>query len=166
MTNAYEWIKRIIKALFAPDDRHFASWIDKIAKKNQEILGPQTHGYLYMGVFYKPSDYPYRGKPKEVKVLHPSLSSQMDDWLKAKAAVEHEKALIRQTLSLVLEPCQTIQDIRDSLPECLIETIPELTRMERQREPAFTLSNNVRAMRQYEKILPKMEEYAAARFIS
>lgn len=163
MINAHQWIDQIIKCLFEPDHRRIQAWIDKIAEKNSEIQGQDVHGYLYAGVHYRPSNV--AGFITNKKPLHSSLAEDMENLLRAKRAVDVEKGKVSQTLFLLLEPCKSEQDIRDTLPECVVDCLPNLKRLERTAEPAFTVADNSRATRQYKKILPKMEEYSVARMI-
>lgn len=166
----YPIITHIIATIFAPEDRRLAGWIDRMCKANKEAyrpeLGPiagQLQGFIFNGVFYRPSDVtgPISGR----KALHMSLWGEMETLEKDKKFVDTDKQFVQQTLYSLLDPCQTEQDIRDALPECLINTLPTTSRLPRTREPAFTIEGNDRAMRQYLKILPKIEVYAAARMI-
>jgi hypothetical protein len=162
-------VNQIIKVLFASEDRRLTSWIDRMCRRNKEAYrgelpnAAQLQGFIFNGVFYRPSDVtgPISGR----KALHASLWSEMETLEKDKKIVDTERDFVRQTLYALMDPCSTDQDFRDALPECLIDTLPQLKRLSRTREPAFTIEGNARAIRQYEKMLPKIEVYAAARMI-
>jgi hypothetical protein len=163
-------IQHIIKTIFASEDRRLTSWIDRMCKRNQEAYRIESkgqmvpvQGFIFNGAFYRPSDItgPISGR----RALHGSLWSEMESLEKDKKLTDSDKGFIQQTLYALLDPCKTDQDIRDALPECLVSTLPQLNRYERTRSPAFTIEGNPRALRQYLKILPTIEDYAAARLI-
>lgn len=156
-------LDQIIKTLFAADDRRLTTWVDKLCKMHQEASRETVYGFLYAGVYYRPSNV--TGPVPHKRALHPSLYSDMETFLKGKRAVDDDKAFIRQTLFSLLDPCNTRQEIRDALPECLVDCLPNLKELNRQAEAAWSIQGNARALRQYEKILPKMEIYSAARLI-
>lgn len=168
-SSAFPIINQIIKTLFASEDRRLSSWIDRMCRRNREAYrdtlpnANQLQGFIFNGVFYRPSDV--QGPISGRKALHASLWSEMETLEKDKKIVATERDFVRQTLYALLDPCSTDQDIRDALPECLVDTLPQLKRLERTRQPAFTIEGNARAVRQYEKMLPKIEVYAAARMI-
>lgn len=163
MRNAHEWISKIIGCLFEPDNRRLQAWIDQICDKNTEFVGKDVHGYLYAGDFYRPSNVV--GRITNKTPLHSSLSTDMEEFLYSKKLVDIEKGKVSQTLFMLLEPCVVEQDIRNTLPECIVDCLSDLKRWPRTKEPAFTIADNPRAIRQYEKLLPKMEEYSVARML-
>lgn len=165
MQNTHQWIDPILKELFGPDHRRLTAWIDRLCEKNSEIVGKDVHGFIYAGIFYRPSNV--IGRITQHQVLHSSLDPDMQDFLLSKKVVDIEKTKLRQVLFMLLEPCNNQLDIRDTLPECVIDCIPDLRKFfpNRTRDPAFTIAHNPRAMRLFNKLLPKMEEYSVARMI-
>jgi hypothetical protein len=89
----------------------------------------------------------------------------MDLLVADQAIVDDNRAYVQQSLVNLFDPCESLQDMRDTLPECLVGCVPRLQQISREKEPAFTIKDNPRAMRQYLKVLPLMESYAAARLI-
>lgn len=165
MRNAHQWIDQILKELFAPDHRRLVAWVDKLCENNQEIVGKDVHGFIYAGAFYRPSNV--RGVITGRKSLHSSLAPKMEDFLRSKQIMEVEKTKLRQALFMLLEPCNDQQDIRDTLPECIVDCLPELRQHypNRKKAVAFTIASNERAMKTFNRLLPKMEEYSVARMI-
>lgn len=155
-------IKTLTDHLFAPEERRLAGYISKLNQRNKKLSEIKTDGFLYAGVFYQPADATlvldrHQYKPS----LHISLQADMEKHMRDRAEVMEERALISQTLFLLLKPCYSNQDYRDALPECLASLL-KLTHMPRTREMAYTIEHNARAKRQFEKILPKMEIYSTA----
>lgn len=165
MRNAHTWIDNIIKCLFEPDNRRIQGWIDSLCKKHGELTATDMYGFMYAGNYYRPSNL-VGAIPAGKRVLHPNLAADMEDLLFSKKSIDGEKQKIKQTLYMLLEPTDgSYQQIRDALPDCVIDCLPEIKHLVRTREPAFTIAGNPRAIRQYEKTLHKMEEYSIARMI-
>ena len=155
-------IDHIIDVLFVAERRRLANAVDAMCQANNEAYGKHFDGFHYQGRFYRPQGV--KGQLNRI-VLHLSLHPKMDLHLKDEAAIDRDEQLIRQVLFMLLDPCRTEQDIRDALPNCLTDTLGESARLMRQNDPAFTISDNVRAMKQYNRVLPKLEMYSAARLL-
>jgi hypothetical protein len=156
-------IDHIISVLFAAEERRLTKAVNELCNANREAYnGEQLHGFHYQGRWYRYEDV---SGALNRKVLHLSLFSRMDRHLADEAAVNMDKQMIRQTLFQLLDPCTSEQDMRDALPNCLSDTLGEIGRLPRKNEEAFTIRNNPRAVKQYEKIKPKLELYSAARLL-
>jgi hypothetical protein len=162
--HSHEIIRGITSALFLPEDRRIQGWIDQIAQKNKEVIDVKDPlGFWYDGQYFRPS---WIGQGKYAKAtLSESLHTEMDALVKDKKSIQDDKQYISQVLFSLIEPCSTYQDIRDTLPECLLDSVGNLSSLSRTKEAAFTIQNDERALRQYREILPKIEAYCAARLI-
>lgn len=157
-------IDHIVKRLFEPDTRRLKQWADLLCNRNQEVKGGTCNGFLYGGVFYRRSTI--EGHIPDKRAIDPSLFPEMDAYLKDESIMRNDLGYIRQALFMLLEPCMCNQDFRDALPDCLLPDMPEpLPSLNRQREMGFTISDNPRAVRQVEKVLPMIQIYATARLI-
>jgi hypothetical protein len=159
----HKLIDEVIKILFAADDRRLQAWVDRLCEKNQELRREPVIGFLYGGRYFRPSNVV--GLVKTKRALDPSMYDQIDAYLDDERQVDKDKAFIRQAMFAVLDPCKDIQDIRDALPECLVDCLPKLKELSRHNQPAFTIQDNPRALRQFNKVLPMMEVYATARMV-
>jgi hypothetical protein len=158
-----KYIDAIKNALFVAEDRRYEKQITDLHRSNQECMGQSLDGFMYEGTFYKPATSPF-GKGIR-RTLHLSLWDNMMAVLKDRKIVETDKQLIGQMLFKLLDPCFSHQDIRDAIPECIIDVCgQEITSLSRCRNPGFFL-NHPRDFRQYDEILPKIEFYSAARLI-
>lgn len=159
-------IDAICRSLFEAENRRIQNWIDKLTRANQTIRNNRTlEGFLHEGVYYRPS-WLGRGIWPHGP-LHDDLVEEARIFVADRENVLRDQQFIRQILFTLLYPCNTDQDARDTLPECLMPIIGPMgfNIYSRTREPAWSIQGNARAIRQYEKILPKIEEYAAARMI-
>lgn len=162
----YMVIAGLIQALFGKEIKRLTAWTDKMIGANNRKLGLSNEtstSFLYEGTIYRRSGTTGRQAPP--KLLDPEMFEEMVLLLQDAAIVDDQRASVQQVLVNLFDPCTSKQDMRDTLPECLVGCVPEFQRMERTREPAWTIAHNPRAMRQYAKLLPLMESYAAARLI-
>lgn len=162
--HSHDIIKGIRQALFEPEKRRLQGWIDQLAQKNKTASDLQDPlGFWFEGRYFRPS---WLGQGKYRKPsLHISLHDEADALIADEKQVLEDNQFIAQTLFSMIEPCDTYRDIRDTLPECLVEIVTDLSSMSRTREPAFTIKNNKRALRDYQQILPKIEIYCTTRLI-
>ena len=89
----------------------------------------------------------------------------MEAHAKDKAEVEFDRLRVKQALSLLLKDVRTAQDLRDALPNQLVEMIDQIKDMKRSRPEGFTLMTDSRKIKQYQKLREKIEFYTAARLI-
>lgn len=163
----HKLIDTITAQLFKAEERRLDTALHKINRANREA-GAATDGFFYNGQFYRPltGQLLVAGKGHPKAMLHPSLHGPMDGFLADKKRVEDERKFTYQTLMNLLTPCKCEQDIRSTLPECLKSFLPEeIATLERHTTAAFTIENNPRALRQYEKILPTIEAYSVSQLL-
>lgn len=160
--DAHKIIDHVVKVLFAADSRRLTAWIDRLCDRNQEVTRRPTQGFLYGGELYRRSTIV--GDIAERRCIDPVLFVEIDEYLADKKKLERDKQQIRQGMMMVMEPCKTLEEIRDALPECLVDCIPELKAIERDKPAAYTLQDE-RSIRQFNKILPLMQIYSTARLV-
>lgn len=163
-TSNHQIITTIMDTLLDPEDRRITSWIDQLCRRNQECQPNNVTGFLHAGVYYKPSHIQVQ-PDVEKRLLHDSLYDEMDMLLRDKAQVDLDRSLIKQSLFALLYPCQTPQDVRDALPDCIASVVPAVGHTPRSGEALWSIQDNERAQRQYAKIEPRLEMYVAARIM-
>lgn len=155
--------------LFQAEVRRLGAWKDKLIKLNNEAKNKQLAGFLYKGKWYQTSGLP-NGRYEKVPLTF-TLGPEMEKYLADENHIKLERQVIGQLLSRLLSPCTTYQDMRDALPDCLAECVPSIRQLSRTREEAWPLRDVIeaasyeRSLRQYEKLKPKIEMYAATRLI-
>lgn len=165
--SVYPIVAALVAKLFEAEGRRLNGRIVDLNQKNKRLKDVRVDGFLHGGVFYLPRDVSTTVLgPGQAKVtLHRDLEGEFLDFLADQQQVYDERRLVQQTLFSLLNPCRTDQEMRDALPECLVGLVPHLAPLPRSNEPAHTLQDNPRALRQYEKTLPKMELYSAVRLL-
>lgn len=169
MINSHEWIDAIVNQLFAAEDRRIDKMIEELNRKNSDIKKKVFFGFMHLGQRFVPKVHSQNRAATWRQPL-PTLAFALNDEANAFLAdvkkVRLDEEQIRQILFKLLYPAKTLQDVRDALPECLVPLAPHVSKMKRQdNEPAWTIRNDERALRQYKKILPKIEMYAMSRLI-
>ena len=89
----------------------------------------------------------------------------MTDLMHFQKLVATEKQFITQILFKLVQTCNSVQEMRDALPECLVIFEPYMAKLTRTRKPAWTIEHVERDMKQYLKLMPKIESYCAMRYL-
>jgi hypothetical protein len=165
--NVAKFLMLLLKSLFKAEERRLNSIIVSLNARHKELYGINLDGFIYRGEKFIPKleTITIAGKGQPTKVLHHALNDDMEEFLRDLTNVKTHENSIKQVLFGLLVPCKSPQDMRDALPECLVGLIPELQAIPRTREPAYTIAHDERAVRQYEKALPKIEMYSISRLL-
>lgn len=161
------FVKGLADKLFEPELRRLKNQITEMNARNKHLSNLSVDGFLFAGQFYMPSNVStiISGPGQAKSTLHFSLNGEMEAWLRDRKIIQDDQDLIRQVLFIMLKPCQSNQAIRDVLPECLVSLIPGLGSYSRMDPEAYTILEDPRAMRQYERLLPRMMLYCATRLL-
>lgn len=161
LTNASD----VVKVLFEGDARRLSKVLEEIIDSNERAYKLRTTaGFIFNGDFYHRAGYavPRHG---ERHPLHESLWDTMMEYLQDVGQIVRDMTMINQMVHRLLADCVTAQDVRDALPESLAQLSNTLSALPRTRQVAWTLENDNRALRQFEKIRPLMDVYATTRLI-
>lgn len=161
----FKLIQLLLSELFVGEKRRLAKSVTDLINANNELKGEQAAGFLYMGEYYTAEGFRVMGAGTKKLTLHDSLTQKADWHIRSAQKVADEERLIGQIIFKLLMPCQTLQEMRDTLPDFLAEIIPALKKLPRHNDVGFSLRDDTRGSRQFEKLLPRMEFYAAARLI-
>ena len=120
--------------------------------------------FYLSGKLHTPTQYVQQGyhrTPREKPTLPFQLTHLGIELEKDMAIAANDESKIRQILSKLVLPCQTLQDIRDALPECLVQMNHQLKDLTRTKDAAWVIANDKVAMQQYNKALSRIEYYAS-----
>lgn len=157
-------LDQIIIRLFEADYRRINENILNIHKQNQEAHRMDLDVFSYMGEIYNPEHRLLLPSSKRQN-LHSSLVQAMDNLLLSKKIIDEDKQFIRQALFPLLKSAQTLQQLRDSMPDCLQYMIEEIKGLSRSRTIEEILGDNPRATKQYKKMESRIQVYSVARMI-
>lgn len=152
--------------LFEAETRRLDTTVKQLDQSNREIKGNSLHGFIHGGEIYRPSNAPVRAtRTSDYPTLAFTLCNDAEAFVNDSKTLKADRKLIEQILFKLLYQCNDIQEVRDSLPECLVQLVPGLAKMPRKCTEGFIIRHDPRAHRQYLAVLPKIEFYAMTRLI-
>lgn len=111
--------------------------LDKLIQDNDRALRPGEsahHGFFYEGQTYRPSylvNWMDFKQNYQLEPLDEQFHDRMDSLLAGRNAIESDMRKVTQGLFLLLKDCENDQEIRNILPEHLVQAVPELVDLEK-----------------------------------
>lgn len=158
-------ISELTEALFSAEYRRIEQSVKDLDRQNREIKGHTRHGFMYGGTVFVPKDAPHLRERGGYPSLAFELNQRGNFLVKDQNLIDTDKKMVEQLSYLLLKDCQTLQDVRDALPESMVSLSPELTKLMRLREEAYIIRDNERAFRQFQTLSEKIDFYTATRMI-
>lgn len=164
LDGTYSLIADIKDKLFAAEKRRLTTEIDRLCERHSELTDTNSmEGFIFNGETYRHSHSSIVWP--RYRMLAWTLNGEMEQWVRDSKQIQMDQDLIGQILFKLLYQANDMQEVRDTLPECLIPLVPELAAMSRQCNQEFLIQHNERDLKQFRKILPKIEMYAMTRLI-
>jgi hypothetical protein len=157
-------IDALVTQIFEAETRHYHKQLDTLIDENAVLVGRPLDGFNYLGVEYARGGAVALNQRAACPALSAPLVPAMSKLLSFRKRVEVDTQVIRQILVKLIQPCQNSQDIRDALPECVVP-LSWLKSLDRTREPAWSIQNNPRDLKLFQKCLLKIEMYCAMRYL-
>ena len=155
-------MNKLIEGIFSAETQKHKDELTLLVEENDKLLGSRNDGFNYLGVNYGRDNQIVRSCP----MLKPRLVPQISRLLAFQKQVLFDRQMITQIITKLVQPCHSMADIRDTLPECVVALDEWLGKSyERTREPAHSIQDNERDMKLYLKSLPKIETYCAMRLL-
>lgn len=150
-SNSQEIINIIVLAILRHETKRHQECIDYFVRANS--LG--SGSFIHRAQTFRPSwALGATGVPRTE--LTAALWPEMDLFLLDKDSVDKDAKNFWQVLFSLINPCASVQDVRDALPEFVAELFPELIKLPRQQPEQFTITD-ARVQRQFAKQREKME---------
>lgn len=153
----YSFIEHIIIVLLKKDHDRLDHILKGFIEENYS-LGGIKEGFLLEGKFHTLLP-PKQQFAVEKRMLHPRLHAEVREYLAECRLILTEAKTIQQGLSLLVKPCKSPQDLRDALPEDIVDLIPDLRRLTRQRPEAWCLEGSEFQKHQYSAVKDKLMFY-------
>lgn len=163
-SQTYALMLALKNKIFEAEERRLDKERDSFARENATLNPDAADGFLFGGIYFSTLDPSIRSKGKKGK-LDPSLVPALEAHMKDRKQIEFDKVRVNQALSIVLKDCRSAQDIRDALPNCLTEVFDQTRHLPRMNEEAFTLRDNPRGFKQFQKLKELIEFYMIARML-
>ena len=151
----------LLNNLFIGESKRLANEFNDIHEEHRKLYSLKEDGFLWDGKFYLPKELTRMVSSKQTrKVLHISLWETFRNHLKDQEKVNTDRTMFRQIINNLLDNTNSIQDIRDSLPECFIKFTPnEIRSLKRINKSGFLLTD-LRHKKQFEFYYEDMQFYA------
>lgn len=163
MDNSHHIIVDMLEMLFVAEHRRLDANLLKLHNANKSAWGKQGDGFIYQGVFFVPKGTP-KGRRTNLP-LHARLQGEGDAYMADQRVIEEDAKWISQLLFRLMDSCHTGQDVRDAVPECISDTLPEVYRsLDRIRTPSYFILNEM-DLKLYNRVLPRIEFYSATRLL-
>lgn len=163
LANLYQFIDGVLDILFEPEVRRLEGIVTDLDAANREIRGLTIPGFIHNGQTYVPKTAKVR--PSRFPSLAFQLTNRAAEWVLDQKAVEEDRQMIRQVLWLATKDCKTMGEVRDAIPESIVELVPSMRNMQRNREDGYTLQHDDRLYGQYLRIRDKIDVYWACRMV-
>lgn len=165
-TSTGQWLAGITKALFAAEERRLNSIVSDLNRKNCEALNKRLCGFRHQGMRFVPWDLARSAVGQPLPALAPELAPQAESLIRDTKQITEDRTMIRQLFVRLLDACNTVQEIRDALPDCVAPLIFDLDKTPRSNpDPLWSIRHDERAVRQYTKLISRIEMYAVTRML-
>ncbi len=163
-------VETIIRRLFEKDQQMITCEITKLTQMNAQIKYCTAYGFTFKGKTFISDAYPYDGVRQGDKHYFPVISIHLQKELWEFESLynkfQSNKEKVKQSLSNLLGSSATLQDLRNYLPDCICQMLPELNDYQRTVERnTIKIENMPAAMRNYEKALEIMQACRASDFL-
>ena len=161
---AWTFCNELLKKLVAPEQRQLQAQIDRLVMSNIEHTSGAVLAFIQEGVVYSHSrnHIQHRGATPSLAF---ALTDEFNVYRKAQNNLSHEIAVMRQTLWMLYSETFTLQELRDSTPECLVHFVDEFQGVGRNFDELFLVRSNTRLVRQYTKTLELIKIHAASHLL-
>lgn len=164
-----EVITQIFAAIGEGDRKYISEFIDDLGAQNASLdinahISDAWAGFLY-GMQYFTNLSPKAARFYKKIPLDPSLYDKGKELVAATKELERDTMRLKQGLILLLRDCESMQDIRDALPNAARMVVPELNQYERTREVAYTLRDKPLLFDQYGETERLFQYYLSSRML-
>lgn len=151
-SDKYKFIDNLMKLLMLPDSKLLTQRINSLVDSNNLHYGVDYSGFsLLVSCSVSPSTLIGYHIEKGGRITerlnwepscHKSLKSEAVKIVLHWKTMENDRNNLILVLRELLAPCRNEQDTRDTLPDCLVQLIPSLNCLPRNREVGYTLSSD------------------------
>jgi len=158
-----EFITDLIEKLMRRSVSKNDEEIEKLHDKQSALTG--NTDFLVSGRFYSQLTGAALAHARKVPA-HPSIFQDAFDAHTEKLALERDELILKQGLKTLLAPCTDYQDLRDALPDTVMQFLPDIADFPRTRPEAYTLIDMPMKLHSYESTtLRVIDHYLASRML-
>lgn len=162
MEFTHRWVSFLLNALFKAEERRTTSLIKTLCDEATSVSKKKYEGFVYQGVSYTCSN---ERKKLGIYPLPFQLTETCTAFISEIRKVDNDRVRIKQLLIKIINNCSTPQEIRDSLPDCLVN-LTSLKDYDRIHLNMFYLIESDKYnLAEYKKLLPVIEAYSVSHLI-
>lgn len=160
---ALDILEPMIQAFLRPETERLYALVVSLVKQNH-ALGGHEKGFYYAGQRYSGTTTRFL-KGDTLYPSHGSLESKVIGYRNRKAKFDTDTTRLRLSLSVVLSRCQTVQGMRDALPEPLAMLMPAMRQLPRIQDEGWVLAEFPLLQEQFQKTVDVALYYQANNLI-
>jgi len=147
------------------EDSRLNSLLQNLLNANK-AAGKSNLGFLYNGKSYSPyTDTQLQKANIRLKPIHSTLENEAEHYAFLANKLEQDSQYVYQHLSVLLLKCKSKQDVRDALPDAVVEPFAEFSGMTRTRPEGFIVSDNPLLKKQFSVFQDIVRYYISNRLI-
>lgn len=156
-----QWTQYALDCLFLAENTRIDKEVTNLCQKNANLTGQPCFGFLYQAKRFIPAiNMDALKKQRNLPGLHIKLAEDVMHFNSDSMRLERDKTQIKQLFFLLLRDCNNEQDVRNNLPECVINLTELKHTYPRMYDGTLRLLPSIR--KDYENLLPKIEMYSAS----
>jgi hypothetical protein len=157
----------VLKAKLAePEKRRLDKILQDLNQRNRYMTQVQHDGFLYGGAHelprYRSNNLPLKG---QLKGLSPELFDEMEALIADRHQSELNLSFSTQVIFAIIKNCETLEDIRNALPDHLWILYGHPQHIDRTREELWTIRDNPTLLRQYQQFEQIMAIFMVGRMM-
>jgi hypothetical protein len=156
-------IPSLIASVMGPEKARFKKLRSKLVEDNMK-LGGNVLGFRHLGLRYS-NNHPRDTKGVHLPAVEPSFKGEVQRFEALVLRAERDEQRLRQSLTVVLPMCESLQDIRDVLPEVFVTEITQLSSLVRTREAGYILREHPVLKTQYDQAVEIALFYTVNRLV-
>lgn len=158
-------IDKIISKLFENDKETLQNQVNELTQSNNIKKNSTYMGFRHMGKTFLSQIHVNRTKGRQsiLPSLAFELATEGTKIVQQTNNLERDEKEIRQILFKLLDHCICKQNIRDSLPEPVVQLFPDIACMPRIAPVAHYMDKDKLTVNEFNRLLPKIEAYAISK---
>lgn len=159
-----QWIQTIMGLLFQHELKRIGELVEKLNYLNCVEKNTVAHGFMYQGVRYVAPSCIGVYK-KNLPNLAFTLSDEAAQFISEKNKIDTDMIHIRQALIALVTQCTTMQELRDSLPDCIVQLTSLKSLPRTIQDNTYLIRSNKYQLEEYNRILPKIQMYSVSQLL-
>lgn len=168
MSDSASVLLGVVQSFTEPKERFIRGEINKLIKLNCPDQ-PDPIGFIFQDQRYlthlnltilQYGNAPYLRNSPSCTPLNSRFVEEYADVLDEAAKLLKTKQTIYKVLTLLQNKAIGIQEVRDAIPDIIVNTLPFALAPRKELDPCFMVKHNPRIMSMYRMITPVLQEYA------